>query len=227
MSSMKVSTPYSPGRRPHCRRAEDRRLLTLINSYRQIALNEDGTYRDNVFLRVIGESYIPIAFRIAAAADPNAKLFYNDYNLEYGANSSKTLGALRIAKLVQSWGVKIDGVGFQGHLVVEPTGTQSIPTPGRDVLEGSLRAFADLGLDVAYTEVDIRMNTPSTPQKLQAQADAYARVAASCLAVPRCVGITIWVSSSFISVVVAHAVRITISRSGHTVVPLDLTGGLF
>lgn len=157
------------------------------------ALNEDGTYRDNVFLRVIGESYIPIAFRTAAAADPAAKLYYNDYNLEYGADSAKTQGAVRIAKLVQSWGVKIDGVGFQGHLVTEKTGTQSTPTPSQAVLEGSLRAFADLGLDVAYTEVDIRMNTPVTAAKSQVAADCWARVAASCLAVPRCVGITIWV----------------------------------
>ncbi|KAK4112519.1 glycoside hydrolase family 10 protein [Canariomyces notabilis] len=156
------------------------------------ALNEDGTYRDNVFLRVIGEAYIPIAFRIAAAADPASKLYYNDYNLEYGADHPKTQGAVRIAKLVQSWGVKIDGVGFQGHLVSERTNTQSTPTPSQAVLESSLRAFTNLGLDVAYTEIDIRMNTPATAAKLQAAADAYARVAASCLAVERCVGMTIW-----------------------------------
>jgi endo-1,4-beta-xylanase len=96
-------------------------------------------------------------------------------------------------KLVQSWGVKIDGVGLQGHLVSEPTGTQSVVTPSTEVLTQVLQDYADLGVDVAYTELDIRMRTPSNAQKLQAQADAYARVAQSCLNVERCVGITLWV----------------------------------
>jgi endo-1,4-beta-xylanase len=158
------------------------------------ALNEDGTYRDNVFLRVIGEAYIPIAFRIAAAADPAAKLYYNDYNLEY--LGPKLQGAVRIVKLVQSYGVKIDGVGYQGHLTTESTPTQSTPTPSEEDLTKALKMTADLGVDVAYTELDIRMRTPSNSQKQQALADAYARVGRSCLNVKRCVGITLWVRFS-------------------------------
>ncbi|KAF2262569.1 endo-1,4-beta-xylanase precursor [Lojkania enalia] len=154
------------------------------------ALNEDGTYRDNVFLRVIGEAYLPMAFRLTAAADPSAKLYYNDYNLEYG--EKKHEGALRIVKLVQSYGVKIDGVGLQGHLVTERTNTQSTPTPSVAVLTKVLQDYADLDVDVAYTEIDIRMNTPATTQKLQVQADCYARVAQSCINVSRCVGMTLW-----------------------------------
>ncbi len=157
------------------------------------ALNEDGTYRDNVFLRTIGEAYIPIAFRAAAAADPAAKLFYNDYNLEY--LGPKLQGAARIVKLVQQYGVKIDGVGYQGHLVTETTPTQSTPCPSEADLTAALKVTADLGVDVAYTEIDIRMKTPANAQKLQALADAYARVARSCINVPRCVGMTIWVRS--------------------------------
>ncbi|KAF1836608.1 glycoside hydrolase [Decorospora gaudefroyi] len=154
------------------------------------ALNEDGTNRDNVFQRVIGEQYLPIAFRMAAAADPGSKLYYNDYNLEYG--TEKHAGALRIVKLVQSWGVKIDGVGLQGHLVSEPTGTQSTVTPSVDVLTKVLQDYADLEVDVAYTELDIRSRTPSNGQKLADAAAAWARVAQSCLNVQRCVGMTIW-----------------------------------
>lgn len=157
-----------------------------------LALNEDGTYRENVFLTTIGEAYIPISFRLAAAADAEAKLYYNDYNLEYGANTAKALGAARIVELVQSYGEKIDGVGLQGHMTSEPTGTQSVPTPSQDILEGVLSLYTDLGVDVAYTELDVRFDTPATPEKLAAQADAYARLVGSCMNTARCVGVTLW-----------------------------------
>lgn len=129
---------------------------------------------------------------MAAAADPSAKLYYNDYNLEYG--TAKHLGALRIVKLVQSWGVKIDGVGLQGHLVSEPTGTQSEVTPSVAVLTKVLQDYANPGVDVAYTELDVRSRTPSNTQKLADAAAAWARIAQSCINVQRCVGMTIWVS---------------------------------
>lgn len=132
-----------------------------------------------------------MSFRIAAAADPDSKLYYNDYNLEYA--DAKAEGAARIVKLVQSYGVKIDGVGLQGHLVVNSTPTQEIPTPSQEILEKSLRMFTDLDVDVAYTEVDIRMNMPNTEADLQEQAECYARVTKACMAVERCVGITLWV----------------------------------
>jgi endo-1,4-beta-xylanase len=157
------------------------------------ALNEDGTYRDSVFLRVIGEAYIPIAFRMALAADPKTKLYYNDYNLEYG--SAKAKGAIRITKLIQSYGLRIDGVGLQAHMTSESTPTQNTPTPSRAQLAAVLKSFTDLNVDVAYTELDIRMNTPANAQKLKTNAEAYARMVGSCMDVKRCVGITVWVSS--------------------------------
>ncbi|CRK40255.1 hypothetical protein BN1708_008179 [Verticillium longisporum] len=154
------------------------------------ALEEDGSYRKSVFYNTIGEAYIPIAFALAAKADPHARLWYNDYNLEY--NEAKTAAAARIVKLVQSYGVRIDGVGLQGHLVVEETPTQSVATPDQDTLEGALRQFTDLEVDVEYTEIDIRMNTPATPAKLEEQARQYERVLASCMSNDRCIGVTLW-----------------------------------
>ncbi|QPC65619.1 hypothetical protein HYE67_007850 [Fusarium culmorum] len=154
------------------------------------ALNEDGTYRDSVFYRVIGEAFIPIAFRMALAADPTTKLYYNDYNLEYGG--AKTAGAIRITKLIQSYGLRIDGVGLQAHMTSESTPTQSTVTPSRANLASVLNSFTKLNVDVAYTELDIRMNTPANQQKLQANAAAYARMVGSCMDVKRCVGVTVW-----------------------------------
>lgn len=158
------------------------------------ALNEDGSYRENVFYQTIGEAYIPMAFQMTAEVDPDVKLYYNDYNLAFG--EAKAEGARRIVELVQSYGVKIDGVGLQGHLVSEPTDTQSTPTPEQEVLENALRMFTDVGVEVAYTEIDIRMNVPADAEKLEAQAAAYDRVTRACMAVEKCIGMTIWVSHS-------------------------------
>ncbi|KAF2646586.1 endo-1,4-beta-xylanase-like protein [Massarina eburnea CBS 473.64] len=154
------------------------------------ALNEDGTYRESVWYTTIGEAYLPIAFKLAAKYDTHAKLFYNDYNLEY--NNVKTAGAQRIVKLIKSYGVRIDGVGYQAHLSSEITPTSPGPAPNQTVLEQAFHATADEGVDVAYTEIDIRMNTPATPEKLEVQKQTYERVAAACLAVKRCVGMTVW-----------------------------------
>ncbi|KAL5355076.1 glycoside hydrolase superfamily [Aspergillus floccosus] len=147
------------------------------------ALNEDGTYRDSVFYRVIGEAYIPIAFAAAAAADPSAKLYYNDYNTEYAG--AKANGAQRIVKLVKSYGAKIDGVGVQAHLIVGNVGSSSN-------LASVLRGFTSLGVEVAYTELDIRMTLPATAALLAQQATDYQNVAAACVATTGCIGITIW-----------------------------------
>lgn len=148
-----------------------------------LALNEDGTYRDNVFYQYIGEAYLPIAFATAAAADPNAKLYYNDYNIE--SAGSKSTGAQRIVKLVQQYGAKIDGVGLQTHFIVGSTPSQSAQTT-------NLAAFTALGVDVAYTELDIRMTLPSTTALLTQQSTDYQNTVAACMANTKCVGITIW-----------------------------------
>lgn len=131
------------------------------------ALNEDGTYRESVFYNVLGEDFLKLAFETASKVDPKAKLYYNDYNLEWP--SAKTEGAQRIVKLLKDDGIRIDGVGLQAHLVAEdhPTLDQHI-----DAIKG----FTKLGVEVALTELDIRLQTPATPENLELQKQAYKNV---------------------------------------------------
>ncbi|KAI3392061.1 hypothetical protein diail_6290 [Diaporthe ilicicola] len=148
------------------------------------ALADDGTYRTSVFYNTMGTSYIPIAFTAAAAADPAAKLYYNDYNIEYAG--SKATAAVNLIKLVQAAGAKIDGVGLQGHFIVGST-------PSASALTSQLNTFVALGLEVAYTEVDVRFSSlPETASGLAQQATDYGSVVSACLAVSKCVGITVW-----------------------------------
>lgn len=147
------------------------------------AFNEDGTYRTDVFFNIIGPEYIPIAFEAAAAADPNVKLYYNDYNIEY--SGAKATAALNLVKSLKSRGVKIDGVGFQSHFIVGSTPSLSDQT-------ANLKTFTAQGVEVAYTELDIRHTSlpPSANAQTQQNTDYYNSVAA-CVAAG-CVGITIW-----------------------------------
>lgn len=108
------------------------------------ALEEDGTLRKSIFLEKLGEDYIVEAFRQAQKADPNAKLYYNDYNIE---QPKKRAGAIALIKKVQAAGVRIDGVGIQGHW-------RAYDVPLQDI-EQSIQEFAALGIEVMFTELDL------------------------------------------------------------------------
>lgn len=150
------------------------------------ALNEDGTWRDSVFSRVFnGGGFIPIAFKAAAAADPAAKLYYNDYNIE--ALGAKQAAAANIVKLVKSSGARIDGVGMQAHLIVGQLAAQSS-------YEGTMNSYIAAGAtEVAYTELDIRhASLPASSAANTQQGDDFARITKACLNLKTCIGITIW-----------------------------------
>ncbi|KAJ8521912.1 hypothetical protein ONZ45_g1484 [Pleurotus djamor] len=143
--------------------------------------NEDGTFRQSVFYNTLGSSYIEIALRAARAADPDAKLYINDYNLDY--LGAKSTGMVNLVSQLIADGVPIDGIGVQAHLI---SGQVS------STFQANLEQFAALGVEVALTELDIRMTLPVTPEKLAQQKADYQYVVAACNAVPACVGITIW-----------------------------------
>jgi endo-1,4-beta-xylanase len=146
------------------------------------AFNEDGTLRDTIWLRALGPDYIAKAFIWAHKADPHARLYYNDYNLE--SIGPKSDAALALVKQLKARHVPIDGVGFQGHLGIQ------YPYPG--TFGDNLQRFAAAGFDVAITEADVRMVLPVTPEKLATQATYFGDMMRSCVAVRRCVTFTLW-----------------------------------
>ncbi|KAK3943881.1 glycoside hydrolase superfamily [Diplogelasinospora grovesii] len=149
-------------------------------------LNKNGTYRDNsIFYQVLGEEYLKIAFEAAALADPSAKLYYNDYGIE--AAGPKAEGAKRIVKLIKDAGLRIDGVGLQSHFTVGGT-------PSIDRQISNMQSFAELGVEVAITELDIRLNLlpPVTAANLAQQKRDYKTTVGACMQVEKCVGVTVW-----------------------------------
>ena len=88
-----------------------------------------------------------------------------------------------LIRTLKSQGVPIDGVGLQSHFIVG-----QVPT----TLAQNMREFAALGVEIAITELDIRMTLPETAALLEQQKRDYQTVVAACQSVPQCVGITLW-----------------------------------
>lgn len=108
------------------------------------ALEEDGSLRQSPWLKIIGEDYIVKAFQFAHEADPQAELYYNDYNIE---NEAKLKGALELLRKLQAQGVPVTGVGIQGHWHMD--------APSNEQVDAAITAFGKLGLKVMITELDV------------------------------------------------------------------------
>ncbi|NGN91520.1 1,4-beta-xylanase [Nocardioides sp. KC13] len=139
---------------------------------------EDGSSgaRRNSNLQRTGNDWIEAAFRAARSADPNAKLCYNDYNTD-NWNHAKTQAVYNMVRDFKARGVPIDCVGFQAHF------NSGNPVPSN--YHVTLQNFADLGVDVQITELDIAGSGTS-------QAEQFRGVTQACMAVTRCTGITVW-----------------------------------
>ncbi|GAA0410397.1 endo-1,4-beta-xylanase [Microbispora corallina] len=154
------------------------------------AFDDNGQPRQTIWYKAWGGlGYIADAFRWAHEADPKALLFYNDYNLEF--TGVKSNAVYDLVKSLKAQRVPIDGVGFQGHLDTQY---------GFPDLQNNLQRFADLGLKVAETEVDVRTftqappneNTPTDPLAPYAQESYWSRALKACLAVRECISFTPW-----------------------------------
>ncbi|MBC7508051.1 MAG: endo-1,4-beta-xylanase [Ferruginibacter sp.] len=106
--------------------------------------NPNNYLRNSLFYQICGEDFIAKAFEYAHAADPDALLFYNDYNTE---RKEKTDRIYTLLKTLQQKGVPIDAVGLQGHW--------SIYEPLQTELEYTIQKFTGLNLKIQITEMDV------------------------------------------------------------------------
>jgi len=108
------------------------------------AIEDDGSYRKSRFYKILGEEFIELAFKFAHEADPDAELYYNDYSM-YG--KGKRDGVVAMVKKLKEKGIKIDGIGMQGHIGVD--------YPDIKEFEESIKAYSALGVKVMITEMEI------------------------------------------------------------------------
>ena len=108
------------------------------------AIEDNGSWRNSKFYQILGEEFVELAFKFAAEADPDAELYYNDYSM---ALEGRRNGVIKMVKNLQSKGIKIDGIGMQGHLLMEG--------PSLEDFEKSILAYSDLGVTVMITELDL------------------------------------------------------------------------
>ena len=142
---------------------------------------DDGSWRKSIWYEAMGPAYVAIALRAARAADPDAKLYVNDYGDETAGPKMRAL--LDLVASLKRDGVPIDGVGLQSHFVAGAAPAD---------LGAVMAEFAALGVDVAVTELDLRIRLPADQPALKAQAAGYGSVVRACRSTPRCVGVTTW-----------------------------------
>ena len=135
-------------------------------------ISDRGGLRPSVFERRLGEGFVATAFRLAHAADPDAKLYLNEIGAE-GINA-KSNRLYELLSGLKSQGVPVDGVGFQVHSNLDGL-------PGDFV--ANMQRFAALGLDIAITEADVGLRLTPNQQDLEAQARIYEQIVRSCLTV--------------------------------------------
>ncbi len=133
------------------------------------AIMNDGSYRTgdeeqdtqkSKWFEYLGESYIAEAFKMAHKADPEVRLFYNDY---YNYLPEKQQGIYNMLKGLLDDGVPVHGVGLQCHLRIEPSNNSSHHAYYQTVenLEKAILLYSSIGLDIQITEMDISIYSPN------------------------------------------------------------------
>ena len=108
------------------------------------AFEDDGTWRNTPWYAALGEEYVWRAFELAHQADPGAQLYYNDYNLW---KAPKRQAAVRLVKSLCERGIRIDGIGEQGHWLLDD--------PPLEDIEAAVVDLAKTGRQIMITELDV------------------------------------------------------------------------
>lgn len=124
------------------------------------AILDDGSWRESKFYETIGKDFVKLAFEFAHEADPEAELYYNDYSM---ASPGKRAGVIAMVKDLQEQGIRIDGIGMQGHI--------GLHHPDIEEFEKSLLAYSALGVKVMITELDLTL-LPSPGRNVGAEVSA-------------------------------------------------------
>lgn len=147
------------------------------------ALDDHGGWRDSPYLRMFGTGYLEAAFHWAHEANPQARLFYNDYGADHMNRKSDAMYAM--ARSLLHRGVPLHGIGMQMHLRAQD------PPPPASVA-ANIKRFNALGLDVQITEMDVRTNMPCDAHALRQQAQIYRDIASVCINASRCSAFIVW-----------------------------------
>lgn len=132
-------------------------IATVVGRYRgqvrgwdvvnEAIRDEDGQLRtEQPWYRILGDEGVFAAFEAAHAADPDAELYYNDYALE---NPTKRDGVLKLVQAIRARGLRIDGVGTQGHFLMD--------WPTAAAVEETVAAFQAAGFRLMVTELDVTL----------------------------------------------------------------------
>ena len=108
------------------------------------AILDNGDYRNSKFYEILGEEFIPLAFQYAHEADPDAELYYNDYN-EWHSGKRETI--VKMINTMKERGIRIDAIGMQGHVGME--------NPSIAEYEEAILAYTNAGVNVMITEFDL------------------------------------------------------------------------
>lgn len=172
-------------------------ITTVVGRYRgrivawdvvNEAIADNGQLRNTIWLQTIGPEYIEMAFEFAHEADPQALLFYNDYNAE--GSGTKSDAVYNLVRDLRQRGIPIHGVGLQMHVTVgfSPTAASVL---------ANMQRLEALNLYVHITEMDVRMpvnssGVPLNSEDLTQQAGIYLTMMDVCLTALNCTAFVIW-----------------------------------